>query len=541
MNYNLPPPNSSIPVYGEEAEIVRNAQQALTAAAERTAQAEREGKVLPMIFFDREREKPALDAYQELQIKIRDEQHLAYTPHLFAAVTPTPPHPVTGIQTTGPLFHSMKVPRITEMELAKIFLQRLFIRRVGQTVYCYNGKYYRQINDDELKTLILDQMRSELGIKGSSAQLKNIVEFVKAEPEIEVKQPNGFKRFLCLHNGVLDLANFTLYPHSPQYFVTWQMQTEWIPDSVCPVCDRFVYEIAGGNPMLIQRIWETIGYILVPLFTGTKRFVLLQGKGDTGKSVLGNLLRSFYAPEDVGGLDAFKFGERFSNGYLVDKRINLAMDLNDGCLTTDAVSAIKSITESDLLPIERKYGHMYSAVIECVLIFGTNHTLRITSQDEALMNRILFIPFLYPVPKERQDHTLLSKLVAERPGILYKAFQYYKGVMERNFIFTGDDYYDFRKVSQSGDQTANELEDLQNFVNLHCVAVLDNFTPTDMIHTYYLQYCQSIQHEGIQNDQKFSSRFKHMLESDPRFESVVNKKQRYGGKPVNGYLGIALQ
>lgn len=66
----------------------------------------------------------------------------------------------------------------------------------------------------------------------------------------------------------------------------------------CPRFEQYLQEISGGNECLIARFWEAIGYALVP-DNRAKRFFLLQKMGDTGKSVLGSLLGSFFDKDAV--------------------------------------------------------------------------------------------------------------------------------------------------------------------------------------------------------------------------------------------------
>ena len=105
--------------------------------------------------------------------------------------------------------------------------------------------------------------------------------------------------------------------------------------------DRFLYQIAGGDPVLIKRIWQVIGYCLVPQDNRAKRFFLFQGLGNTGKSVLGSLLSAFYEETAVGSVDAFRIGDRFSLSSLVNKALNISADLPSSALGDQAVGIIK--------------------------------------------------------------------------------------------------------------------------------------------------------------------------------------------------------
>ena len=169
-----------------------------------------------------------------------------------------------------------------------------------------------------------------------------------------------------------------------------------------------------------------IGYCLVPQDNSAKRIVLYQGVGNTGKSVLGSLLASFYEESAVGSVDAFRIGDRFSLSALATKALNISMDLPNSALNDQSVGVLKQISGNDLVQVEEKYKTPYAARIGCKMIFGTNHQLRTSSFDAAFLRRILLIPFNYPVPRYAQDPHLVDKLKNERAGIFFKAMLAYR-------------------------------------------------------------------------------------------------------------------
>jgi len=61
----------------------------------------------------------------------------------------------------------------------------------------------------------------------------------------------------------------------------------------CPVFDKFLHDISGGDPVLEMRIWEVMGYCLTPDLNA-KKFFIFQGAHDSGKSLLCNLLSDFF-------------------------------------------------------------------------------------------------------------------------------------------------------------------------------------------------------------------------------------------------------
>lgn len=519
-----------ITVTGEDAKLVRLAEQ-INIEATRRAQADAGGAIAPMIFYESEVERQIMDRLRELEKKYQVAYGLAFPPILVPADTLSS-NQSSAFETS--IQYSRKAP--TDMEMAQLFLKRVTVRRVGQRIYRFNGRIYKHLTEDQFHTLIYDTLRQELSISGSSKQIRTVAAAIMAEPSIEVSLENVNEAGICLRNGVLSLADFQLYKHSPSFFNTWMLDVDWLGEQPCPVCDQFFAFAAGGDPVLIQRFWEAIAYALFP-DNRAKRFIVLMGLGDTGKSVWGDLVASFFENDAVGSVDIFRLGDRFSLATLVNKRVNISMDLSDAALNEQAVSIIKQITGRDLVQVEEKYKAPYAARIGCKLIFGTNHTLRTNSHDIAFLRRVLYLPFRYPVPSSKQNPNLRNLLRAEHSGILYKAFKAYKGLVAKGYFFSGDDIYDFTKAYQVGEDAADMASDLEQFVTAHCIEKKNNFVPTDVLFECYQSYCQSLNHEYIRNKQVFSTKFNAIMQCNP---NIQNKKKRVNGISCNGYEGLSL-
>lgn len=517
-----------ITVTGEDAKLVRIAEQ-IDIEASKRAQADAGGAIAPMIYYETEAERTVMNRLRELEKKYQMAYGLACLPILVAA-----PAPNLRPAFEAPVRRAREAP--TDMELKQLLLERVHLRRVKETVYKFNGCIYQAMSKNELHTLIQDKLRDELNIDGSSRQLSSVAAAIIAEPSIEVNPDEMNAAGICLNNGILSLADFRLYEHSHKFFLTWKLDVDWLGEQPCPHCDQFFAYAAGGDPTLIQRFWEALAYALFPDYKA-KRFILLMGKGDTGKSVYGAVVESFFEKDAVGSVDIFKFGDRFSIATLVHKCVNISMDLSNAALNEQATAMIKQITGGDLVQVEEKYKTPYAARIDCKLIFGTNHALRTNSQDVAFLRRILYLPFNNQVPHSMQNPNLRQILRAERSGIFYKALNAYIGLVSKGYFFSGDDIYDFTQAYQVGEDIADMISDLEQFVTVRCVEQQESFVPTDVLFECYQSYCQNLNHGFIQNKQTFSTKFNALIQ---RIPSVKLCKKRVNGTPSNGYAGIAL-
>ena len=520
-----------IPVYGEEAVLVSDflkmmeeGEQALDLG---------DGIIRPVVVAQTEEKARLNQQYWDLVLCKQKEFGLPVMPRLIPALPHPYAHPPSQVQ-AGPLFHEYKHNQPTDLEMARLFIYREQVRTRNGSVYLYNGKYYKKLNDDQLKSKILSVLRGELEIKGNSKQLETVAAAIKAEPDIQVHEENLPVRGLCLRNCVIDIASMTCSDHNPQFFFTMQLQVDYQGPQPTPVMDRFLCQIAGGDPVLIKRIWQVVGYCLVPQDNRAKRFFLLQGLGNTGKSVLGSLLASFYEECDVGSVDAFKIGDRFSLSTLASRAISVAMDLPSSALNDQAVGVIKQITGNDLVQVEEKYRTPYATRVGSKLVFGTNHQLRTATLDVAFLRRICLIPFNYPVPKYQQDHYLLDKLKLEKACIFFKAMEAYRELVANNYTFAGDDVYDMVSTKQAGEQLIDYDANIEVFIARHIAVMPGSFVPTKEIHQLYI----TENTDGLADCQKFSTKFK--LLATKHGLAITNKKKRVAGESINGYEGIAL-
>ena len=518
-------------VHGEEAQLVQMAEQIHLAATKRAQEAAQPGTTSPMAFYETEMETGVLDRLQALVRQYQKAMNLDLPPILVPA----------GAQRPDPLSVDNNPIRVyrqapTDLEMAEIFISRVMVRRRDVNIYHFDGRIYRLLTADQLHTLILETLRQELGINGSSKQIKSVAAAIMAEPRIEVKNEEVNAAGICLRNGILDLNTLQLRPHSPGCFFTWMMDVDWLGERPCPVCDRFFEFAAGGDPVLIQRFWEALAYAMLPDYN-TKRFLVLMGKGDSGKSVFGATVESFFEETAVGSVDIFKFGDRFPIGTLAHKRVNISMDLSNSAMTEQAISVIKQITGRDLIMVEEKYKTPYATRIDCKLIFGTNHALRTNSHDTAFLRRVLYLPFHYPVPPNMQNPNLRQMLRAEKSGIFYKALLAYKALVAKGYFFSGDDIYDFTKAYQAGEEVTDPETVLEEFVAAHCGEQQDGFVTTDALYEAYQAYCRSLGHDFIRNKQVFSTKFNAIVQ---RIPNVMLHKKRVDGVSCNGYAGLAL-
>lgn len=534
-----------IPVRDDEAALVQAADrievEARAQAEKREAEASRKYKKSlrdPMVFFGNEDRARIVQRRDALKEQYRQKMELTAPPILIPEATvpanSVPPRQMAGTKTIPQIFAPLEKkdgPPLPEV-LKEEFLQICPAFRKGGQLYIWKENHYEALSRTEVEARIKTVLCDKVFVPRPADLLGNIYKMLERDETI-IGQPDSYPHLLAVRNGEIDLYSMVLGPSNPAHHLVRYLDVSWNGPQPCPIFTLFLDQIAGGDVTLKQRILEAVGYLLVSDY-GAKRFVVFQGPGDTGKSLLGNLISSFFPPEACASLSDFQFGERFALSFIARAQLCLSMDLAEGVIDSKAVAVLKQITGGDLLSIEGKGRDAYSDRIRCKILFGTNHPVQLKSRDHAFARRLLLVPFRYPVPPERQDRNLLKKLKSERPGILYQALCAYHDVISRGYQFTGERQYGFKASQIVLD--ASPANTLADFVARCCDLDPDTFTPTESLQEAYLNFCNSVGHTAILDRAAFSRALNGYLSGQLRPD-----KQRVNGIPLNGYRGIKLK
>lgn len=418
------------------------------------------------------------------------------------------------------------------LELAQKLTKMVRFASYDGQLYTFDASrgYYKPVTRDDVQRIIMALLEHELEIRGTASQLREIYEFIRHDPRVQVfvRPP---EQLLCFANGVFDtVSGEFIEGMNPQFFFTWRLAINFDPlQQVCPVFDGLVAHVTGGDPLLAERLLQAIAYLLLP----SKRMrdvILFQGTPGSGKSVLANMIASFFDPESVTSLAANQMSERFAPYQLLGKRLNLCMDLPRGKLTADSVGFLKRVTGGDAVTVEPKGVDGWSVHLECRFLFGSNHQFAPADEDGALTERVRLIPFRYSVPPENRDHGLLDKLLLERPAIFNRLLQAFCRLRANNFIFPGEDIYGIEHACIETDGP------IGNFILDCCELVPDAVTPTS---EFYLAYCKYCRAHGASFNGKIQP-FSRMFNAALPEKGVELIKCRIEGDSRNCYKGIRL-
>lgn len=418
-------------------------------------------------------------------------------------------------------------------------MSQLPLRMVDNALYAFDGQVYRFVSAPVMNRLIMAHCRQYVQAVGDASFIERIYKVIQAEPGISYRPPRQALPLVALEDGLLDLNTLTPHPFSPDYFVVAKLNGSFVKGSTtdCPLFNRFLQQVAGGNEQLIERVWEAIGYAIVPDTSG-KCFVLLQGVPDSGKSLFGGIMEALVDEDLVTSLDLTAMGERFGPSELVGKQLCTALDLPSGALDPKAVSLLKSLTGGDTVTVDVKYQARIKFRCQATFVLGTNHPFLPRDNDQALFQRTVTIPFYHAVPAAEQNRTLRDAIAAtELDAIVYRALLAYQRLRQANYRFAGD--FQVNEIFSSNTGPAVDLIGvLWNFLKGYCTHSPDGFVPTTQLYALFQQVTGLFWPGGVN---KFSSEVTMVL--DQLYPGAIQKDRRRtgGGKnPERGFVGLVL-
>ncbi len=431
--------------------------------------------------------------------------------------------------------------RFNAAKAAERIMARTIIVYNNSALYVYQGTYYKLIDSLELKRLVRSALYEETTRNGTSNYIKDIARFIQTDA-LPVKFNNAnIRNKVMFKDRVFNLDTLTLEQHNPYNYNTHALSVPYITQMAfnMPIFTKYVSDMANGDPILIQRIWETLG-LLLSNDTKAKRIVVLVGAGDTGKSLFGDIVKTMIEDENVTSFTIKQLNDRFSGVTLVNSAVNICMNLPSVPIDATDAAMLKNLSGGGTVRGEIKYMSSFSYTYQGQLLFGTNYPLKLTYLDQAFADRLLMIPCLNSIPKHLQDKDLLEHIRPELPMVASRAVRAFAAVRKNGYIFTGDNLYSVSAEEIYTRSSINVMVDskvdytVELFASQMCEVTSDsnNFVPASELYEKYCEYCKKNNLPAISISNTFSKELHNVL------PTIVSQKKRVNGKSVNVWCNI---
>ena len=247
----------------------------------------------------------------------------------------------------------------------------------------------------------------------------------------DISEMNPDPWLLNAMNGTIDLRTGVLRPHDREELITMLVPSEYDPNATCPVFERTMLEVFGGEQELVEFTRRFFGYSLTGV-TIEQKMLIPWGDGSNGKStIIGTVQKTL--GRDYCGAAAPKLLEATKSDRhpteiadLYGKRLVIASELEEGAQIREAF--LKLATGSDRLKGRFMRQDFFEFEPTHKFILQTNHKPEVKGTDFGIWRRLLLLPFEVIFgdadaiaagdATRPKDTNLPGALAAEREGVL---------------------------------------------------------------------------------------------------------------------------
>jgi P4 family phage/plasmid primase-like protien len=228
--------------------------------------------------------------------------------------------------------------------------------------------------------------------------------------DYERVQSSRIESWIAVANGIVQLEPlFTgtgeiLREHTPDWWSPHCLPYAWEPTAGPadrPRWDAFLTRNLENDPERIALLQEWMGYCLVPM-TSYQRFMILEGEGANGKSVICAVLEALVGPENVSHVPLELFGERFQLSSTLGRLLNITAEVGD--LDRVAEGHLKAFTAGDRMSFDRKNLSAVEAAPTAKLLIATNNRPRFSDRSQGIWRRMLLLPLRVSIPEGERVH-----------------------------------------------------------------------------------------------------------------------------------------
>ncbi len=335
-----------------------------------------------------------------------------------------------------------------------------------EDIYLYRNGVYRKSNRGEVKAEIKkyvpvgyqteNKCNSVYGLLLCGKHCKRFQELDADENIINVK------------NGLLDICTMELKPHTPDVLTSRQLNCRYDPNAKGVYITRFFEDLCTNEGKIdhaqMAALQEWLGLILsnVAGYRVKKALCLYSPLGNTGKSLLLNLLTAILGGDNTINIPIQKLSERFTMADIFGKRL-VAIGDQSGDAVTDS-SGFKQLTGGDAVRIEKKGKSGYNATFTgCMFMICNNLPSFTDDKGGHIFERLEIIKCRNVIPKEKRDPLLLDKLKEEKDAVFTWAMIGLQRLIKNHYHFT---------ESIANEETLREyrshIDTLYGFVSEHC-------------------------------------------------------------------------
>ena len=375
--------------------------------------------------------------------------------------------------------------KFSPLILAKYLKENEKIRYLKGSHFEYSNGVYRVMEEEKAQEIVQDLMLD------SEAKIQQILDAQRQwqiKTFLSVKEVNSNPYIINLLNGLYDVISDTIRPHDFNYYSTIQFNVNYNQAATCPLFKKYLHDVLLGNEEQVSIIQEMLGYLLVPI-TSAQRMFVLHGEGNTGKSVLLHVINTILlGRENVSNVTWQNLGDKYKTAELYGKLANVFGDLPQKNLEDTGI--FKALVGEDLITCEEKYKKPFSFKSTARLVFSCNKIpISYNDKTSGFYRRLLIIPFNKVFTEQDRDEKLKAKLEGEADGIFNYALVGLKRLMRNGYRFTEGEI-NKKELERYRIESDSALTFFSECCELCDTAVMPS-------NQFYANYCSYCKHNGL--------------------------------------------
>lgn len=304
--------------------------------------------------------------------------------------------------------------------LAEYLTQKYSIITVGEKereMFVYqDGLYFRAENE-----IIYPEIQRILGeYTTKSAKLETFHKIADMTSFSRTIFESADPKFIPLGNGVYNMEERLLLPHSPEYRFTYQFPVQFESEADCPKTKAFMEHIfSEGQRPTIQ---EWLGYYFYRMYL-FKKAIIFVGEGDTGKTTFLETIVHLLGSKNISSVSLQKMSsDKFAAAHLYEKHGNLVDELSAKDISD--TGNFKIATGGGSISGEYKFGNQFSFQNFSKFTFACNKIPDVKDfDDEAYFNRWMVIRFENPILEKIPNFIATLTTEEERSGLFNFAME----------------------------------------------------------------------------------------------------------------------
>ncbi|MCK9577196.1 MAG: phage/plasmid primase, P4 family [Clostridia bacterium] len=278
----------------------------------------------------------------------------------------------------------------------------------GRIVAYFDDRY---ISGDEPFRGLINYMDDGLNISDRKEVFSRICEMIAL---YKIETPESPAHFIRFKHKVLDVRTMEL--HEPDEYhiyniLPWDYDAEAYNEDV----DKMLDAISVDNKDTRRLIEEMMGYCIFRSLKFRKFFILLGGVRN-GKSTFLNMLQYTLGTQNVSNLSLHSYAGKYDTIKLYGMLTNIGDDISDCYI--EETDNMKKLISGEPVKGEEKYERSFFFRPYATSIFSANVLPKMNDASNAMMDRIILIPFEAYFSEEDADMTLEDRIMC-RSGAEY--------------------------------------------------------------------------------------------------------------------------